>query len=58
MEVEVVAAGGAVNELRHDSYDRRQQNKSGAGDAAPAGWISRSHKQNQRLPERFEKKRK
>ncbi len=39
MEVEVVAAGGAVDELRRSGHGSRQQNNSGAGDAAPAGWI-------------------
>ena len=58
MEVEVVAAGGAVDDQRRDGHRGRQQNNSGAGDAAPAGWIPRSHRQNLWRPERFEEETK
>jgi hypothetical protein len=54
MEVEIVAAGGAVEHLRRDGDCGRQQNDGGAGEAAPAGWISRSQRRDLRRTERFE----
>src|ERR1035438_2456094 len=58
MEVEVMAAGGAVDDERRDCHGGRQQDDSGADEAAPAGWLLRSHRQNLRPPERFEEETK
>jgi hypothetical protein len=54
MEVEVVAAGGAVDDERRDGYGSGQQDDGGADEMAPAGWIPRSQDRDLGHPERFE----
>ena len=54
MNVEVVAAGIAADELRHDRDEGGEEDDGGSGEAGPADFVPRLHQRNLRCPTRLE----